>query len=144
MMYPEPMVKPMRDELTQLGIQELRTAAAVAEALGNAKGTALVVVNSVCGCSARNARPAVAMAMQHAVKPDASYTVFAGQDIDATKAARAFFAGYPPSSPSIALLKDGQIVTMLERHHIESRTAAEIAVDLVRAFDRHCAAAATR
>jgi putative YphP/YqiW family bacilliredoxin len=138
------MVKPMREELTQLGIQELRTAAEVAEALGNAKGTALVVVNSVCGCSARNARPAVAMAMQHGVKPDASYTVFAGQDVDATKAARAFFTGYPPSSPSIALLKDGQIVTMLERHQIESRTAAEIAVDLVNAFDRHCAAEATR
>jgi putative YphP/YqiW family bacilliredoxin len=144
MMYPEAMIKPMREELTQLGIQELRTAAEVAEALGNAKGTALVVVNSVCGCSARNARPAVAMAMQHGVKPDACYTVFAGQDVDATKAARAFFTGYPPSSPSIALLKDGQIVTMLERHQIESRTAAEIAVDLINAFDRHCAAAATR
>lgn len=144
MMYPEAMVAPMRDELTQLGIQELRSAAEVAEALGNAKGTALVVVNSVCGCSARNARPAVAMALQHSVKPDASYTVFAGQDVEATKAARAFFTGYPPSSPSIALLKDGQIVTMLERHQIEGRTAADVAVDLVNAFDRHCAATATR
>lgn len=140
MMYPEPMVAPMREELTRLGVQELRTAADVAEALGNAKGTALVVVNSVCGCSARNARPAVEAALQHAVKPEHLYTVFAGQDVDATKAARAFFTGYPPSSPSIALLKDGGIVTMLERHQIESRTANEIAEDLMAAFDRHCAA----
>ncbi|MHB8839250.1 MAG: BrxA/BrxB family bacilliredoxin, partial [Gemmatimonadaceae bacterium] len=115
-MYPEPMVAPMREELTRLGVQELRTAAEVAEALGNSKGTALVVVNSVCGCSARNARPAVAAALQHDVKPDQCFTVFAGQDVDATKAARAFFTGYPPSSPSIALLKDGRLVTMLERH----------------------------
>jgi len=143
MMYPEPMVAPMREELTRLGVEELRTAAAVAEALGNAKGTALVVVNSVCGCSARNARPAVATALQNGVKPEHLYTVFAGQDVDATKAARAFFTGYPPSSPSIALLKDGRIVTMLERHQIEGRTADEVAQDLVNAFDRHCAAGAT-
>lgn len=142
--YPEPMLAPMREELTRLGVQELRSAAEVAEALGNAKGTALVVVNSVCGCSARNARPAVATALQHAVKPDHLYTVFAGQDIDATKAARAYFTGYPPSSPSIALLKDGQIVTMIERYQIEGRTAPEVAQDLVHAFDRHCAATATR
>ncbi len=114
----------------------------MAEALGNAKGTALVVVNSVCGCSARNARPAVAMALQHDVKPDQLFTVFAGQDIEATKAARAFFTGYPPSSPSIALLKDGRLVTMLERHAIEGRTAGDVAQDLVTAFDRHCGAAA--
>lgn len=144
MHYPEPMIAPMREELTQLGVQELRTAGAVAEALGNAKGTALVVVNSVCGCSARNARPAVATALQHAVKPDHLYTVFAGQDIEATKAARAFFTGYPPSSPSIALLKDGQIVSMLERHHIEGRTATEVAADLVGAFDRHCGTSVAR
>lgn len=144
MMYPEPMIAPMREELTRLGVQELRTAAEVAEALGNAKGTALVVVNSVCGCSARNARPAVGAALAHDVKPDQLYTVFAGQDIDATKAARAFFTGYPPSSPSIALLKDGRIVTMLERHQIEGRMPDEIAQDLVQAFDRHCTAGAAR
>jgi putative YphP/YqiW family bacilliredoxin len=143
MMYPEPMIAPMREELTSLGVRELRTAADVAEALGNAKGTALVVVNSVCGCSARNARPAVATALQHEVKPDQSFTVFAGQDVEATKAARAFFTGYPPSSPSIALLKDGRLVTMIERHQIEGRTASDVAQDLVNAFDRHCAAAAT-
>jgi putative YphP/YqiW family bacilliredoxin len=142
MIYPEPMVAPMRDELTRLGVQELRSAAEVAEALGNAKGTALVVVNSVCGCAARNARPAVASALQHAVKPEHLFSVFAGQDVDATKAARGFFTGYPPSSPSIALLKDGRLVTMLERHNIEGRTADDIASDLVRAFDKHCAAAA--
>ena len=141
-MYPEPMVAPMREELTRLGVQELRTAAEVAEALGNAKGTALVVVNSVCGCSARNARPAVATALAHETVPDQLFTVFAGQDLDATRAARAFFTGYPPSSPSIALLKDGRIVTMLERHQIEGRTAAEVAQDLVHAFDRHCTAGA--
>ena len=142
MIYPEPMVAPMRAELTNLGVQELRTAADVAESLGNAKGTALVVVNSVCGCAARNARPAVASALQHGVKPRQLFSVFAGQDIDATKAARAFFTGYPPSSPSIALLKDGKLVTMLERHHIEGRTADEIALDLTRAFDKHCEAGA--
>jgi len=138
MMYPEPMVAPMREELTRLGMRELRTAADVAEALGNAKGTALVFVNSVCGCSARNARPAVAAALRHTVTPDEVFTVFAGQDVDATKAARAFFTGYPPSSPSIALLKDGRIVGMLERHQIEGRMVAEVVQDLVSAFDRHC------
>jgi putative YphP/YqiW family bacilliredoxin len=143
MMYPEPMLAPMREELTRLGVQELRTAAEVAEALGNAKGTALVVVNSVCGCSARNARPAVATALQHGVTPDHLYSVFAGQDVDATQAARAFFTGYPPSSPAIALLKDGRLVTMIERHQIEGRAAPEVAQDLVRAFDTHCAAAAS-
>lgn len=142
MIYPEPMVAPMRAELTRLGVQELRTAADVAESLGNAKGTALVVVNSVCGCAARNARPAVASALQHGVKPGQLFSVFAGQDIDATRAARAFFTGYPPSSPSIALLKDGKLVTMLERHQIEGRTADDIAQDLTRAFDKHCVAGA--
>jgi putative YphP/YqiW family bacilliredoxin len=142
MIYPEPMVAPMRAELTRLGVQELRTAAEVAEALGNAKGTALVVVNSVCGCAARNARPAVSSALQHAVKPEHLFTVFAGQDVEATKAARGFFTGYPPSSPSITLLKDGRLVTMLERHQIEGRSVDEISDDLTRAFDKHCAAAA--
>lgn len=144
MMYPEPMVAPMREELTRLGVQELRTAVAVAEALGNAKGTTLVVVNSVCGCSARNARPAVAEALRHDVRPDHLYTVFAGQDIDATRAARAYFTGYPPSSPSIALLKDGLIVSMFERYQIEGRSASEVAKDLIDAFNHYCAAGAAQ
>ena len=140
MIYPEPMVAPMRAELTSLGVKELRTAAEVAEALGNARDSALVVVNSVCGCAARNARPAVAVALRHAVRPKQLFSVFAGQDIDATQAARGFFTGYRPSSPSIALLKNGRLVTMLERHQIEGRSADEIAEDLIRAFDTHCAA----
>lgn len=144
MMYPEMMVAPMREELTRLGVKELRTASDVTGALEGATGTALVVVNSVCGCSARNARPAVAAALHHRVTPDHLYTVFAGQDVDATKAARAHFRGYPPSSPSIALLKDGQLVMMLERHQIEGRTAEEVAHDLIHAFDRHCSSPVTR
>ena len=137
-MYPEPLVAPMRQELTRLGVEELRTAEAVDAKLRNARGTTLVVVNSVCGCAARNARPAVAMALQHAVKPDAVTTVFAGQDPDATRQARAYFTGYPPSSPSIALLKDGKLVFMLERHQIEGRSANDIARDLKGAFDTYC------
>ncbi len=140
-MYPEPLVAPMRQELTRLGVEELRTASAVDAKLQNAPGTTLVVVNSVCGCAARNARPAVAMALQHAVKPDALTTVFAGQDNDATRQARGYFTGYAPSSPSIGLLKDGKLVFMLERHQIEGRSSDDIAQDLTRAFDKHCAAA---
>jgi putative YphP/YqiW family bacilliredoxin len=141
MMYDERMVTPMREELTRLGVEELRTAADVDAKLKELKGTALVIVNSVCGCAARMARPAIATAMQHAVKPDHSYTVFAGQDIDATRQARGYFTGYAPSSPQIAMLKDGKIVFMLERYQIEGRSAEEIAADLVGAFDRHCATA---
>ena len=141
MMYDERMVTPMRQELTRLGVEELRTSAEVDAKLREQKGTALVVVNSVCGCAARNARPAIATALQHAVKPDHSYTVFAGQDPDATRQARGFFTGYAPSSPQIAMFKDGKIVFMLERYQIEGRSADAIAVDLVDAFDRHCAAA---
>lgn len=140
MMYPEQIVKPMREELTRLGVQELRTVDAVDQQL-QAKGTTMVVVNSVCGCAARNARPAVAMALQNATKPDVSATVFAGQDTDATAQARGYFTGYAPSSPSIALMKDGDVVFMLERWQIEGRTAQQIAQDLVGAFDKHCAAA---
>ena len=140
-MYPEPMIAPMRQELTRLGVEELRTAADVDATLKDAPGTALVVVNSVCGCAARNARPAVARALQHGVKPDKVTTVFAGQDVEATKRARELFVGYPPSSPSIALLKGGKPVFMLERHQIEGRTADEIAADLRGAFDRYCGAA---
>lgn len=138
MMYDERMVLPMREELTRLGVEELRTAAQVDEKLRANQGTALVVVNSVCGCAARNARPAVAMALDHAVKPGHLYTVFAGQDADATQRARSYFTGYPPSSPQIAMFKDGKIVFMLERYQIEGRSAGEIAADLVGAFDQHC------
>lgn len=127
----------MRDELTRLGVQELKTAEEV-EASFAESGTNLVIVNSVCGCAARNARPAVALALQHEHRPDRSTTVFAGQDLDATAAARRHFLGYPPSSPSIALLKDGDVVFMLERHQIEGRDADEIAEDLVSAFEKHC------
>ena len=137
-MYPEPMIAPMRHELTRLGVEELRTAADVDAKLKDTPGTTLVVVNSVCGCAARNARPAVARALQHATKPDAVTTVFAGQDREATDRARAYFAGYQPSSPSIGLLKDGKVVFMLERFQIEGRSSDEIARDLTAAFDRHC------
>jgi putative YphP/YqiW family bacilliredoxin len=143
-MYDERFVTPMRQELTRLGIQELRTAADVDAKLKDASGTTLVVVNSVCGCAARNARPAVASALQHSVKPDHLTTVFAGQDTDAAARARSYFAGYPPSSPSIGLLKDGQLVFMLERYQIEGRGADEIAQDLVQAFDKHCGNVATQ
>ena len=139
-MYPEPLVAPMRQELTRLGVEELRSPEQVDAKLPQ-PGTTLVVVNSVCGCAARNARPAVAEALRHPARPDAATTVFAGQDTAATQRAREYFTGYAPSSPSIALLKDGKLVFMLERWQIEGRSAAEIADDLKRAFDQHCAPA---
>jgi putative YphP/YqiW family bacilliredoxin len=139
-MYDERLVTPMRQELTRLGVKELRTSDEVDETLKNAKGTTLVVVNSVCGCSARMARPAIAKALENPIKPDLSTTVFAGQDVDATTRARGYFTGYPPSSPQIGLLKDGELVFMLERWQIESRSADEIAHDLVNAFNKYCAA----
>jgi len=139
-MYDERLVIPMREELTRLGVEEMRTADAVDAKLKDAAGTTLVVVNSVCGCAARNARPAVAKAISHDHKPDTLTTVFAGQDVDATQRARSYFTGYPPSSPQIALLKDGKLVFMLERHQIEGRSADDIAQDLTGAFDRYCAA----
>lgn len=138
-MYDERFVTPMREELTRLGVKELRTAAEVDTELKDAAGSTLVVVNSICGCAARNARPAVAKALQNGVTPSALTTVFAGQDLDATQRARSYFTGYPPSSPQIALLKDGKVVFMLERHQIEGRSSDEIATDLVGAFDRYCA-----
>lgn len=138
MMYPEPLLIPMRHELTRLGIEEWRTADAVDAALAEHKGTTMVVVNSVCGCAARNARPAVAMAMAHEKKPASAASVFAGQDREATERARDYFVGYPPSSPSIALIKDGEVVFMLERHRIEGRGAPEIAAELTRAFELYC------
>jgi putative YphP/YqiW family bacilliredoxin len=132
----------MRHELTRLGVEELRTAEAVdAKLRGDAKGTTLVVVNSVCGCAARNARPAVARALAHETRPTTLTTVFAGQDTEATARARSYFVGYPPSSPSIALFKDGKLVFMLERYQIEGRSAEDIARDLTGAFDRYCARA---
>ena len=139
-MYDERFVAPMREELTRLGVQELRTPDEVDAKLKDSKGTTLVVVNSICGCAARMARPAVAMALENATKPDHLTTVFAGQDADATNRARGYFTGYPPSSPQIALMKDGEVVFMLERWQIEGRSANAIAEDLVSAFDEHCAA----
>jgi putative YphP/YqiW family bacilliredoxin len=138
-MYDERMVTPMRQELTRLGIEETRTAADVDRVLGEKKGTVLVVVNSVCGCAAGNARPAVAMALQNAVKPEKAITVFAGNDADATRRAREYFVGYRPSSPSIALFRDGEVVKMLERWQIEGRTPEAIADELMTAFDQYCA-----
>ena len=137
-MYDERFITPMRQELTRLGVEEMRTADEVDARLRDAKGTTLVVVNSMCGCAARNARPAVAMALQHSAKPEALTTVFAGQDGDATERARGYLTGYAPSSPSIALMKDGQVVFMLERWQIEGRAAGAIAEDLVNAFDEYC------
>jgi putative YphP/YqiW family bacilliredoxin len=137
-MYDERFVTPMRQELTQLGVEEMRTAQEVDAKLANSQGTTLVVVNSVCGCAARNARPAVAKAIQNETRPDTLTTVFAGQDVDAVQRARSYFIGYAPSSPQIALLKDGRLVFMLERHQIEGRTADDIAKDLVGAFDKYC------
>ncbi|HWZ57997.1 MAG TPA: BrxA/BrxB family bacilliredoxin [Gemmatimonadaceae bacterium] len=140
-MYDERLVAPMRQELTRLGFEELRTPESVDAKLTQPDGTTLVVVNSVCGCAARNARPAVASALRHSVRPDALTTVFAGQDTAATQRARAHFVGYPPSSPSIALIKDGKLVFMLERYQIEGRTSDDIAQDLTDAFDKYCVAA---
>jgi putative YphP/YqiW family bacilliredoxin len=142
-MYDERLVAPMRHELTRIGFRELRTADEADSTLKDAKGTTLVVVNSICGCAARNARPAVAMALQNAARPDQLTTVFAGQDPDAAQRVRGYFTGYPPSSPSIGLLKDGRLVFMLERWQIEGRPAAEIAEDLVEAFNKYCEPAGT-
>ena len=137
------MIAPMRQELTRFGIEETRTAADLEKAVKETPGTMMVVVNSVCGCAAGKMRPAVGRAMQHAVKPDRSVTVFAGQDRDATEKARSYFKGYPPSSPSIGILRDGELVYMMERHQIETRDAVSIAADLTAAFDKFCAKVAS-
>jgi putative YphP/YqiW family bacilliredoxin len=137
-MYDERMVGPMRQELTRLGIQETRTPEEVDAALASRQGTVLVVVNSVCGCAAGNARPAVAMALESESLPDKMITVFAGNDRDATARAREYFVGFRPSSPSIALIKDGEVVKMFERWNIEGRHAHDIATELVAAFNEHC------
>lgn len=138
MMYDERMVAPMRAEITQHGVDELKSVDAVDKALKETKGTQLVIVNSVCGCSARNMRPAIGLALQHAVTPEHRYTVFAGNDVDATRQVRSYFTGYAPSSPSIGLLKDGKLVHMIERWQIEGRSAEAIAEELKGAFDKHC------
>ena len=138
MPYSEILIKPMREDLTRLGFEEMKTVEAVDETIKNSKGTLMVVVNSVCGCAAGKARPGVALALQNEVKPDKVATVFAGADIEATDRARSYFTGYGPSSPSIALLKDGKLVYMLERFQIEGRDAQQIATELTRAFEQFC------
>lgn len=137
-MYPEPLIAPMRQELTQIGVEETRTAAEVEKAVRETSGTLMVVVNSVCGCAAGKMRPAVRLALQHPNRPDRVITVFAGQDREATEKARRYFTGYGPSSPSIALLQNGNLAYMMERHQIETRDSRSIAADLTAAFDRLC------
>jgi putative YphP/YqiW family bacilliredoxin len=138
MPYPEHFVAPMRQELTRHGVEELRTAADVDRAVNTTPGTTMIVVNSICGCAAGKARPGVALALRHPVTPDRVATVFAGADVEATERARRYFAGRAPSSPSIALLRDGKLIYMLERSHIENRNAEEIAAALTSAFDKFC------
>ena len=140
-MYPDFLIAPMREELTQLGVKELRTPEQV-DAAVKQPGTLMIVVNSVCGCAAGKARPGITMALKHAVKPDVVATVFAGADIEATERARSYFTGFPPSSPSVALLRDGKLVYMLERRHIENQNAEAIAFVLTDVFDRLCSPAA--
>lgn len=143
MPYSPMLVKPMREELTSAGVQELLTGADVERWMSERQGTALLIVNSVCGCAAGAARPGVRQALASGVRPDRIATVFAGQDLEATAAARSYFADIPPSSPSLALFKDGELVYFVPRHRIEGRGAAEVAADLQQAFDRHCSAPAT-
>jgi len=140
MPYPEMLIAPMRGEMTAMGAKELKTAAAVDDAVKNTPGTLMIVVNSVCGCAAGKARPGIAMALRHDKRPDVLATVFAGADIEATDRARGYFSGYSPSSPSIGILRDGKLVYMLERRDIETRSADMIAAELTRAFDEVCSA----
>ena len=140
-MYPEILVIPMREELTRLGAEELKTAADVDRELAAQQGTAMVIVNSICGCAAGRMRPAVRIALENHARPDRLYTVFAGQDAEATDRARSYFTGYRPSSPSIALFRDGALVHMVQRSDIEHRDPADIAAELRKAFDQHCATA---
>jgi putative YphP/YqiW family bacilliredoxin len=144
MPYPESFIGPMRQELTRLGVKELRTAEDVDTTVRNTPGTLMIVVNSMCGCAAGKARPGIARALQHSVTPDVVATVFAGGDIEATDRARGYFTGYPASSPSIAILRDGKLVYMMERRQIENQSAEAIAGNLTDAFDTHCAAPAGR
>ena len=135
--YPEPFIAPMRAELTRLGFEDLRTSEDV-DAAVKQPGTTMIVVNSVCGCAAGKARPGIALALTKGKRPDRLTTVFAGADIEATEQARGYFAGYPPSSPSIALMKDGKVVYMMERRQIEGQSADMIAAELRKAFETHC------
>jgi len=138
MPYSELMIRPMREELTRIGVLELHTPEQVEETLTKTDGLVMVVVNSICGCAAGKARPGIARALQHSVKPDKVVTVFAGADIEATAKARSYFTGYTPSSPSIALLKDGKLVYMMERRQIEGKDASQVANELIQAFEQHC------
>jgi putative YphP/YqiW family bacilliredoxin len=140
-MYDPDMVQPMREELSRIGVKELKSAADVDAFFADRQGTALVVVNSVCGCAAGAARPGIALALQGAVKPDRVATVFAGQDKAATERARSYFADYPPSSPSFALFKDGAAVHFIPRHRIEGRDARQVGQDLQTLFEKYCGAA---
>jgi len=137
-MYPEIMVVPMREELVRVGVEELRTPEEVDRAVANA-GTSMIVVNSICGCAAGRMRPAVRAALQNSSRPEKLFSVFAGQDVAATERARTYFTGYPPSSPSIAILRDGKLVHMMQRSDIEHRDAADIAAELKRVFNKLCA-----
>src|ERR1700704_2360109 len=139
MPYSELMIRPMREELTRIGVEELRTPEDVQKTIEDSKGTVMVVVNSICGCAAGKARPGIARALQHSARPDKVATVFAGADIEATEKARSYFTGYEPSSPSIALLKEGKLVYMMERRQIEGKDASQVASELTQAFDQHCA-----
>ncbi len=140
MPYNPTLVAPMREEMTRMGARQLTTVPEVDAALGDQKGSMLVFVNSVCGCAAGNARPAMRLALQHGVQPQQIVTVFAGQDLDAVSRARQYFSDYQPSSPSIALLRDGEVVHFVHRHQIEGQSPQAIAADLTAAFDRHFAA----
>jgi putative YphP/YqiW family bacilliredoxin len=142
--YPDFLTEPMREELTRIGFRELKSAADVDQVVGKSDGVVMVVVNSVCGCAAGRARPGIAAALQHTAKPDVLATVFAGADVEATERARQYFAGYPPSSPSLALMKDGELLYMMERKNIEIRSAEEIAAELRAAFDKFCAREVTQ
>jgi putative YphP/YqiW family bacilliredoxin len=141
MPYDPRLVEPMREEMRRMGAKELTTVAEVDAALGDPKGTTLVFVNSVCGCAAGNARPALKLSLEHAAKPMEVVTVFAGQDTEATARARQYFGEYAPSSPSMALLRDGEVVHFVHRHQIEGRSPQAIAADLTAAYDKHCGAA---
>jgi putative YphP/YqiW family bacilliredoxin len=143
MRYPEEFIGPMRQELTQLGVQETRTPEEVDTMLGQHSGTVMMVINSMCGCAAGRARPGVALSLQHATLPDKVATVFAGGDLEATARVREYLQDYPPSSPSVALFRDGKPVFMLQRHEIENRDAADIAKSLTEAFDQFCVRQAT-
>jgi bacilliredoxin len=140
MPYDPRLVAPLRDEMVRMGARELKTVAEVDEAIGDQKGTMLVFVNSVCGCAAGNARPALAQALKHAVRPQQVVTVFAGQDLDATARARQYFGEYQPSSPSMALLRDGEVVHFIHRHQIEGQAPQTVAANLTAAFDKFCGA----